>query len=103
MTNVKVFFSDGQTDILTDGQFNCYMPPYRGHKKHLQSGALYFTFTNPLIGILMSAPISRGHFQAVGLTCLDWKNASAGNASLKLVTWVGFVLTNFTSLIAWKA
>ncbi|KAH3697186.1 hypothetical protein DPMN_084675 [Dreissena polymorpha] len=33
MANVKVFF--GRTDRLidTDGQFNCYMPPYRGASK----------------------------------------------------------------------
>ncbi|KAH3740722.1 hypothetical protein DPMN_047432 [Dreissena polymorpha] len=31
----KNFFgrTDRLTEILTDGQFNCYMPPYRGHNK----------------------------------------------------------------------
>ncbi|KAH3827390.1 hypothetical protein DPMN_129327 [Dreissena polymorpha] len=30
MANVKVF---RRTHRLTDGQFNCYMPPYQGHYK----------------------------------------------------------------------
>ena len=43
VANVKVFFrTDGQTDILTDEKFNCYMPPYRGHNKsHAYNCAQY--------------------------------------------------------------
>ena len=38
VANVKVFGRTHRlTDRQTDGQFNCYMPPYRGHEKIMDS------------------------------------------------------------------